>query len=93
MKLREVTPEDVMQFCRIDEADEQLVPVIMAAARSYILGYTGLTAQEIDAHEDITAAFLVLCCEMYDNRNFTVETDKVNPYAQSVLAMHARNYL
>lgn len=93
MKLREVTEEDVMRFGRIEEEDRRLIPAIMSAARSYVLGYTGLSLEETDPYEDITLAYLVLCCEMYDNRNLTVENEKVNPYVKSVLAMHAVNYL
>ena len=93
MKLREVTEEDVMGFGRIEEEDRRLIPAIMSAARSYVLGYTGLSLEETDPYEDITLACLVLCCEMYDNRNLTVENEKVNPYVKSVLAMHAVNYL
>ena len=93
MKLREVTEEDVMGFGRIEEEDRRLIPAILSAARSYVLGYTGLSLEETDPYEDITLACLVLCCEMYDNRNLTVENEKVNPYIKSVLAMHAVNYL
>ena len=73
MKLREVTEEDVMRFGRIEEEDRRLIPAILSAARSYVLGYTGLSLEETDPYEDITLACLVLCCEMYDNRNLTVE--------------------
>lgn len=93
MKLREVTEEDVVGFGRIEEEDRRLIPAILSAARSYVLGYTGLSLEETDPYEDITLACLVLCCEMYDNRNLTVENEKVNPYVKSVLAMHAVNYL
>ncbi len=93
MKLREVTEEDVVGFGRIEEEDRRLIPAILSAARSYVLGYTGLSLEETDPYEDITLACLVLCCEMYDNRNLTVENEKVNPYIKSVLAMHAVNYL
>lgn len=93
MKLSEVSATDVVQFCRIPQEDDSLVEPIMAAAQSYVLGYTGLTLEQTDAYEDITLAYLVLCCEMYDNRNITTESDKVNPYVKSVLAMHAVNYL
>lgn len=93
MKLREVSVRDVAQFGRIPEQDDSLIPVIMAAAQSYVLGYTGLTLEQTDAYEDLTLAYLVLCCEMYDNRNMTTDNDKVNPYVKSVLAMHAVNYL
>lgn len=93
MKLREVKAQDVAQFARIPDEDESLIGPVMAAAKSYVLGYTGLTLEQTDAYEDLTLAYLVLCCEMYDNRNITTGNDKVNPYVKSVLAMHAVNYL
>ena len=94
MKLREVTEEDVVGFGRIEEEDRRLIPADRCPPpRAYVLGYTGLSLEETDPYEDITLACLVLCCEMYDNRNLTVENEKANPYVKSVLAMHAVNYL
>ena len=46
MKLREVTEEDVVGFGRIEEEDRRLIPAILSAARSYVLGYTGLSLEE-----------------------------------------------
>ena len=43
MKLREVTAKDVAQFGRIPGQDDSLIPVIMAAAQSYVLSYTGVS--------------------------------------------------
>lgn len=93
MKLSEVSAKDVAQFGRIPQEDDSLIEPIMAAAQSYVLSYTGLTLEQANEYEDLTLAYLVLCCEMYDNRNITTENDKVNPYVKSVLAMHAVNYL
>ena len=40
----------------------------MHAARAYIAGYTGASAEELDEYEDVSIAFLVLCQDLYDNR-------------------------
>ena len=53
MKISELTDDIVREFCGIDE-ESKLLPVFRAAALGFITGYTGLTAEEIDEHEDIT---------------------------------------
>ncbi len=93
MKISQVTVEQIEAFLRLDYDDRNMLGVIMAAAREYIAGYTGLNAEEIDQHEDITIAFFVLCQEMYDNRQMTVQNDKENPTVKQILALHSKNLL
>lgn len=94
MKISEVTIADFRDFARIPEDEkESSLAAIMAAGRAYVRSNTGLDDAQIDMYEDITLAYLVLCAEMYDNRALTVQTEKINPLVQSVLALHATNYL
>lgn len=93
MKVSEITTTVVRGYLRDDEADEGLVSAILYAATSYVKGYTGLDAAALDAHEDISLAVLVLCSDMYDNRQMVVDNDKVNRVIQSILDMHRVNLL
>lgn len=71
-KVSEVTPEELLAFCRIDDpADEDIAHIerAMSLAKAFIASYTGLNAEEIDAHEDITWAYMILVQDNYDNRS------------------------
>lgn len=92
MKISELTDDIVREFCGIDE-ESKLLPVFRAAALGFITGYTGLTAEEIDEHEDITQAYLVLINDMSCARDYTVSRDTVNPAVSAILGMYAKNYL
>ena len=62
-------------------------------AKSYIMSYTGLDEAEMDRHEEISIAILVLCSDLYDNRQTAVESDKVNRTVRSILDLHSANLL
>lgn len=94
MKISEITIENVMNYLRLDsDNDNTTVTAIMAAARQYILSFTGLSADECDSFEDLSIAYFSLCADMYDNRAMMVSNDKVNPLVKQILASHSVNYL
>lgn len=98
MTVSEAELNDVKVFCGIaDEDDEDIdraVEMAMAAAKAYIKGYTGLTVEEIDSHEDLTDAFFVLCNEMYSQRDYTLSSHRqISPTVKTILSMYAVNYL
>ena len=92
MKVSELTSADVITFLRLDGTEPEIPPeLLLSAAKAHVKGYTRLTDTEIDEHEDITIAVLVLCSDMYDNRQMQVENDKVNRVVSSILDMHQRS--
>ncbi len=95
MKLSEITPEIVKDYCGISDDDSnQIVDVLMSFAKAYITGYTGLSTEEIDLHEDLTTAFMVLVNDMYTQRDFTLSFQKqVNPVVKTILGLYSVNYL
>ncbi|MDE6679070.1 MAG: head-tail connector protein [Ruminococcus sp.] len=95
MKISEITPEIVKDYCGISDDDSnQIITVLMSSAKAYIVGYTGLSAEEIDLHEDLTTAFMVLINDMYTQRDFTLSFQKqVNPVVRTILGLYAVNYL
>lgn len=94
MKVSEVTLQIMKDYMRVDyDDDNQQITAIMAAAKSYIMGYTGLSAESIDEKPDITVAFQVLINEMYSQRQLTVDKDKVNMVVSTILGMHCINLL
>ena len=94
MKISEVTLDIVKDSVGCSDSDsDTLFSIYQAAALNFIVGYTGLTTEEIDAHEDITIAYLCLIGDMFANRYSTVDNDKLNPTVQQILALYAVNYL
>ena len=98
MKVSEITRSAAADFCRIIEedmtpAEETTLDAMIAAAKQYCTGYTGLTEAELDEHEDITIAVLVLVGDMYDNRQMYVDKANINRTADTILGMHCVNWI
>lgn len=98
MHIGEVTLEYVTQYLRIDDVNDtetKEIESLMESALQYITAYTGLTEEELDKHEDITVAYLVLIQDMFDNRNLYLDNrlNKSNQLIENILAMHSINYL
>lgn len=66
---------------------------MQAAAIAYCVGYTGLTKEELDNHEDITIAVLTLISDMWDNRSMTVDRANINRVVDTILGMYCINLL
>lgn len=94
MKISEVNIGDLKEYAHVyHDEDDQLFASILPACKSYIKGYTGLSDEQLDTKEDLTIALMVLSNEMYDNRTFSVQSDKVNTVIKSILDMHSINLL
>lgn len=96
MKISEITPEIVKDYCGISDDDSDVIikNVLMPSARAFIRGYTGLSDSEIDRHDDLATAFMVLVSDMYTQRDYTLSFQKqVNPCVSAILGMYAVNYL
>lgn len=95
MIISQVTLSDVKDFCGIsdNESDRLIQDYGMPAARDFIIGFTGLSADEIDLHEDLTIAYMTIIDEMHTQREFTVNKDRLNPTVSTILGMYAVNYL
>lgn len=84
--LRE-TPEDM------ETEDDVEIEMLKKAAIEFVKSYTGLKEPELDAHEDITIAVLMLIADMYDNRQMQIEKNSMNRTAETILGMHSVNLL
>ena len=95
MRLSEIKMDDVVEFLRLEEGEysESTMQAIMAATKSYILDYTGLSEEAADEKVDLWLAYMVLCQDMNDNRSMYVEKGDVNKVVQSILDMHSINLL
>ena len=93
MTISEIKKQNVADFLRLDDAGDSLLTPIMDAATKYILDYTGMTEDELDDHEDLYTAFMVLCQDMYDNRAMYVDKNNVNRVVDSILFRHRTNFV
>lgn len=94
MKVSELSPDDVIRFARMEDTEADIDPsVLLAAAKGFVRGYTGLSDEELDEHDDMVLAVLVLCTEMYETRTMTVDQLNLNPTADAILSLHRVNLL
>lgn len=94
MKISEVNITDLKEYANVDhDYDNNIFSNILLSSKSYIKSYTGLNEEQIDSKEELTIALMILCNEMYENRIYTVENDKVNKIVNSILDMHSINLL
>lgn len=96
MKFSEISESDLKNYAREDDDSSEtnkLFEQILISVKSYIKGYTGLSESQIDDKEDLVMVVFVLSNELYDNRSFTVQNDKVNYVVKSILDLHSVNFL
>lgn len=97
MKVSEVTNIDLAKYVRLDDASDlelNELERMRSGAVAFIKSYTGLTDEEVDEHEDITQVLFILVADMFDNRNYQMDSKSVvNPAAKSILNLHSVNLL
>lgn len=96
MTVSEMTVTHIASYLRLEtgEYDSTFLTAILGAAKSYIIGYTGLDQEDIDDKEEFCIAVYVLCQDMYDNRTMYVgKYTDTNKLVEGILAMHSINYL
>lgn len=97
MKVSEVTNIDLAKYVRLDDASDlelNELERMRSGAVAFIKSYTGLTEEEVDEHEDITQVLFILVADMFDNRNYQMDSKSVvNPAVKSILNLHSVNLL
>lgn len=93
MRINRITSAEVASYLRLDEDDPVLLPKIMKAAKAYIMDYTGMSEDDLDDHDDLYPAFMVLCQDMYDNRAMYNDKSSVNKTVDAILFRHRTNFL
>ena len=96
MKVSDITVNDIVDYCRIEEPSEddlRFISQAMEAAKAYIRSYTGLNNDSIDEHEDFVIVLYILVQDMYDNRSLYTEGKALNNTVETILGMHSVNLL
>lgn len=95
MKVSEITADDLSAYIRLDLDDntELQLKNLLNIAKEYIKSYTGMTAEEMDEHEDIVIVIYILVQDMYDNRTLYVDKTNLNKTVENILNMYSRNLI
>lgn len=98
MKVSEITNYEAIEYLKLEYSDLtaseiENIDTLLTTAKAFISSYTGLTAEEIDIHEDFYIVVMVLCQDMYDNRSLYVDKNNLNKVVETILGMHSTNLL
>ena len=93
-RLSEITLDKVRNYCGVSGADSDgMLEIMTAAARSFLLNRTGLSAEEADEYPDLTLAAFVLINEMFSNRTYAVDSTNMNPFVENIIGQYRMNLL
>ena len=95
-KVSDIQVTDVTDYLRIPEITDEITSLITTAlnvAKQFVMSYTGLDAEGMDAHEDLVIVIYVLCQSMYDDRTMYVDKSNINNVVESILNLHCTNFL
>lgn len=95
MKISKIKDDQIAEYLKLDDVDElpEDIKEMRTAAIEYMKSYTGMSAEELDSHEEFYPVFMVLVQDMYDNRSLYVNNSNVNRVVESILGMHRKNLL
>ncbi|SNR85966.1 uncharacterized phage protein (possible DNA packaging) [Anaerovirgula multivorans] len=98
MKVSEITNKEVAEYLRLEheeltEDELNQLNSLLNIAKKFIKSYTGLTTEKIDTHEDFHIVVMILCQDMYDNRQIYIEKGNLNKVVETILGMHSVNLL
>lgn len=98
MKISEVNEKVLSDYLRLDdpsEIEKTELKEMKKQAVAYITSFTGLDESDLEKHEDITTALLLLVADMFDNRNLYIEgkAQNMNKAVECILSMHSTNLL
>lgn len=94
MKISQITKNTIKDYCGISGEDsDSLIDVMSDACKAFIRGYTGLSDEELDLHEDITVAYLVIINDMYSVRDYVADKSNLNPTAAQILYQYSVNFV
>lgn len=96
MKVNEIKEEFLVNYLKLDDADEEDIQELktwFSAAKEYIMNQTGITEEELNRHDDLTTAVLVLTQDMHDNRRYYVDNSNVNHVVKSIIYQYSENLL
>ena len=105
-KVSDITIQDVANYLKLDDYEENEIETYLNIAKNYISNYTGIPetyeyedeeadeeVETLDSYTDFIIVVYILCQDMHDNRCMYVDKANVNKVVQTILDMHTRNFL
>ena len=106
-KVSEITINDVANYLKLDDYEENDIATYLNIAKNYISNYTGIPEESdyeedldedeevetLDTYADFVIVVYILCQDMHDNRCMYVNSGNINKVVQTILDMHTKNYL
>ena len=94
MLVSELTVDNLKNYLRVDtDIDDNLLAVILPAAKRFCAQYTGLTLEDLDDYEDMPLAVLAVAADMYEVRQVTLNGTQINPTTAQILGTYSTNLL
>lgn len=95
MKVSDINGTHIKEYIRLDDdCNEEMLEEMKKAAIAYVKSFTAMSDEELDEHEDISIAVLVLIQDMYDNRAYQTEKQvNTNKVVDSILHMYRKNLI
>ena len=95
-KVSDITYADIADYLRLgtpDASETNALNMMISVAKAFMQGYTGLSSEQLDEHEDFVIVVFVLCQDMYDNRTLYVDNANLNKVVDTILGLHRVNLL
>ena len=92
----QIEVNDLVDYLRLVEttaSELALLGTILEAAKSFVLTYTGRSAEDADAFPEFTIAVYVISEDMYDKRTYAVDPTTSNKIVDSILGSRSVNLL
>ncbi len=96
MKISEITINTIKEYINAPYENDGNIKMLLDASKKFILSRTGIKEDELDNFEDLTIVVLCLCSDMYDKRQFMLDSNNgvpLNMIVESILNMHSYNLL
>lgn len=96
-KVSDITYQDLAEYIRIPDAMDQseinTLNNLLGIAKTFIINYTGRTAEELDDFQDFVIVVFILVQDMWDTRSLYVDKSDLNKVTETILGMHSVNLL
>ena len=96
-KVSDITYQDLAEYIRIpdtlDQSEINTLNNLLGIAKTFIINYTGRTAEELDDFQDFVIVVFILVQDMWDTRSLYVDKSDLNKVTETILGMHSVNLL
>lgn len=96
VKIKEIDDNYLADYLKIDDPgpyEMKNANAAFEAAKSYVKNQTGIEDEALSSKDDLAIAVLILTEDMYDNRRYYVDTEKLNQVVEGIIYQYSENLL